>query len=426
MPLLSPSDTNSKAPPPADKDQGRRVLLVVDDEEGPRQSLRIVFKDEYRVILADNGARALELARQHPVSAAILDIRMTGMSGIDLLRNLKATNPAIEVIMLTAFETLDTARQALRLGACDYLNKPFDIPTLRAAVANAMTRSALNEERHTTNSKLRSLQDELENHRLSEEMSRTKGEIYASVLHDINSPLTVIAGFVEMINEKVCRPQPLAEQSLDELRHQLSHVSRQVNKCVEICHRYLAFARNRGPGCASVPVNQTLNDLGELLRVHPSARNHQLTIRPLHTDAHAPINGTDLIQILLNLAVNAFQCSPNPHAVEILAHRTTEPLPLNTFAATSETRFLAADSFVNSPQLLALTVHDDGPGIPPDALPKLFETYYSTKAPGQGTGLGLAIVQRLTRAAHGAICVHSRRGSGTTFTIYLPITHANA
>ena len=421
MPLPSPSDTTFKAPPVPEKEQSRRVLLVVDDEEGPRQSLRIVFKDEYRVILAENGPRALELARQHPVAAAVLDIRMSGMSGIELLKNLKQINPAIEIIMLTAFETLDTARQALRLGACDYLNKPFDISTLRAAVANAMGRSALNEERQTTSRKLRELQTEIHDHRLSEEISRTKGEIYASVLHDINSPLTVIAGFVGMINEKVCQPEPLEDQNLDQVRHQLSLVSRQVNLCVEICHRYLNFARTRGTEGATISINQILTDLGELLSVHPSAHSHQLVLRPLPEDVQASINGTDLIQTLLNLAVNALQCSPVPHRVEVTGTRLAGPLPLSCVANTNENRFIAADDFVNQSQLLALTVQDDGPGIPPEIVPRLFEPFFTTKAPGQGTGLGLAIVHRLIRGAHGAIQLRSQRGTGTTFTVYLPL-----
>src|ERR1051325_6859898 len=116
----------------------KRTLLIVDDEEGPRQSLRIVFKDDYNILLADGGAKAIELAKQNPVDEAVLDIRMSGMSGVELLGKLKEIDPTIEVIMLTAYETIETARQALRLGACDYLTKPFDISTMRAAIASAM------------------------------------------------------------------------------------------------------------------------------------------------------------------------------------------------------------------------------------------------------------------------------------------------
>src|SRR5882672_10334731 len=132
--MLEPPPVTDSAP--ANK-LPRRTLLIVDDEEGPRQSLRIVFKDDYNTLLADNGNRAIELAREHPVDAAVLDIRMSGMSGVDLLGKLKEINPTIEVVMLTAYESIETARQALRLGACDYLTKPFDLSTIRAAVSNA-------------------------------------------------------------------------------------------------------------------------------------------------------------------------------------------------------------------------------------------------------------------------------------------------
>src|SRR5208283_1827207 len=107
------------------------TLLVVDDEEGPRLSLRMVFKKDFRVHAVENGKKAVDFARQNPVHVAILDIRMAGSSGIEVLQSLKEIDPHIEVMMLTAYETIETARQALRLGACDYLSKPFDIPTIR-------------------------------------------------------------------------------------------------------------------------------------------------------------------------------------------------------------------------------------------------------------------------------------------------------
>jgi DNA-binding NtrC family response regulator len=125
------SDTTSK---PAEKP----VLLVVDDEEGPRASLKVVFKNDFDVLLAANGREGIEIARQRHIDVAILDILMHGMSGVDVLRELKIIDEGIEVIMLTAYETLETARQALRFGAREYLNKPFDIPTLRAVAARAL------------------------------------------------------------------------------------------------------------------------------------------------------------------------------------------------------------------------------------------------------------------------------------------------
>src|ERR1041385_7925636 len=159
----------AEAPKPLSK-TGLQTLLVVDDEEGPRQSIRIVFKEEYNVLIADNGPAALKLAKENPIDAAVLDIRMSGMSGIEVLNGLKAIDPSTEVVMLTAYETLETARQALRLGACEYLNKPFDIATLREAVRTAMERRALSVQIRLNNQRLRDLQAEIQNQKVREEL----------------------------------------------------------------------------------------------------------------------------------------------------------------------------------------------------------------------------------------------------------------
>ena len=124
----------------------RGTLLVVDDEEGPRQSLRVIFKDDYDLLMAEDGPTAIELAQNNDIDVAVLDIRMAGMSGIEVLERLKYVKPEMEAIMMTAFETTDTIRQALRLRACDYINKPFDIATMRAAVGQAMQRRTLESE----------------------------------------------------------------------------------------------------------------------------------------------------------------------------------------------------------------------------------------------------------------------------------------
>src|ERR1041384_944900 len=174
------------------RELARPTLLVVDDEEGPRMSLRIVFKDDYNILLADGGEAALEFIRTQPVDATVLDIRMAGMSGTDVLERIKEFDASIEVIMLTAYETVETARQALRSGACDYLNKPFDISTIRSAVGKAMERRQLSREIKSNSTDLELLRTELEDRKVQEEIARNRGEIYAAVVHDLNNPLTSI------------------------------------------------------------------------------------------------------------------------------------------------------------------------------------------------------------------------------------------
>ncbi|HYT60462.1 MAG TPA: response regulator [Haliangiales bacterium] len=427
MPSLTPLDTPSRPinAPPLNSPE-KRTLLIVDDEEGPRQSLRIVFKDDYNILLADNGNRAIELVKQNSVDAAVLDIRMSGMSGVELLGRLKEIDPSIEIVMLTAYETIETARQALRLGACDYLTKPFDISTMRTAIVSAMERHTLSEEIRTNNQKLRELQEELHNQKLQEEIIRTKGEIYASVIHDINGPLTIISGFIEIINQHISNATSLEGGSLELVKDRLTRITRQVNNCIEISQRYLSFLRKRSIEKAPVGTNQIMSDLGELLRVHPSAQKNELLIRPLEEDVVAEINGTDLIQILLNLTINALQCSPDPHRVEISGRCLTQPLDVTQFTDGPECRFVNRESLHNVAPLLAISVQDNGPGIPPDLLPRVFEPYFTTKSGSKGTGLGLAIVHRFVKEGRGAIHLQTGVGKGTTFTIYLPARDLSA
>lgn len=396
----------------------RPTLLIVDDEEGPRQSLRVVFKELYDVVLADNGPRALEIARSRRVDAAVLDIRMTGMSGTELLGHLKQLDPRIEVVMLTAYETLETARQALRHGACDYLTKPFEIPVIRDAVANAVQRRALNEAMADGSKRVQELQEELRNLQLQGEMARSQNEIYASVMHDIGSPLTAVSVMLQMVSMDLEATRGGATYSVKE---QLARVNQQVARCMEISRRYLNYARERSTERQAVRLNQVLADVRELLRAHPSGKRHQLVVHLLPADLTIRMNGTDLIQVLLNLVTNAFQASALPLQVEVFGEYHDDAVAPAALADSPRTVFINRDSFANEPPMVALRVSDTGPGIPESVLPKIFESYFTTKSPGEGTGLGLAIVRRLVSEAKGGIQVQTEPHRGTTFTVFLPV-----
>jgi len=396
------------------------TLLIVDDEEGPRQSLRVVFKDDYHLLLAGDGPSAIQMAQENKIDVAVLDIRMAGMTGIELLERLKFVDHNIEVVMMTAYETTETIRQALRLRACDYINKPFDITTMRAAVATAMERRSLGSELKKNADKLQKLQSELQQQKLEEQIVRTRGEIYASIIHDINGPLTVISGLLQFINQSVGQESDVGGEQLELVKDHLKRITRQVTNCIEISRRYLSFLRQNPSENARVWVNQILADLGELLRVHPGVRSNQLLIHPLKEDVTVAINGTDLIQILLNLAINAFQCSPQHHKVEVTAQLLQNPLDLAHFQDGPEDRFINRDGFRNDAPLLAISVQDNGKGISAELMPKIFEPYFTTQERPTGTGLGLCIVLRLLKEANGGLHVHTKVGHGTVFNVYLP------
>src|SRR5437867_1780214 len=410
--VLTPEPASEKAP-------RKGTLLIVDDEEGPRLSLEVIFKDEYEILLASDGPTAIELAQRHKIDVALCDIRMAGMSGIEVLERLKYVNPGIEVVMMTAFETTDTMRQALRLRACDYINKPFDLATMRAAIANAMQRRSLESEIHNNAEQLQQLLGEWQNHKIAQQRSEKRGEIYAGIIHDINGPLTVISGFIQILNQRIANSTRLELEDLEFIKERLKTITRQVTNCIAISRRYLSFLGRQPEDAPRAGVNELLTDLNHLVNVHHSLHNHQFIIQPLAENMAARVNGTDLIQVLLNLTVNAFQCSPQPHSVTIGAQVLLQPLDLAGFKDGPQERLLNVESFDNTPPLVMLRVSDTGPGIPPETLPKIFQPYFTTKGPRQGTGLGLNIVQRLIKTAQGALHVRTEVGKGTTFSIYL-------
>jgi two-component system response regulator PilR (NtrC family) len=128
-------------------DQRPPRILVVDDERSMRELLAIVLRREgYEVLLAENGRTAIGLLEREPVDLLISDIKMPDMSGVEVLRAAKKIDPDILGIMITAFASTDTAVEAMRLGACDYLSKPFDVDLLKMKVREKIENRELKQE----------------------------------------------------------------------------------------------------------------------------------------------------------------------------------------------------------------------------------------------------------------------------------------
>ncbi|RIL06561.1 MAG: hypothetical protein DCC71_06155 [Proteobacteria bacterium] len=123
-----------------DRNPARATVLVVDDERGPRESLRMILSPSYDVRLASSGAEALEALHTTPVDVVTLDLAMPGLRGQELMRAIRLDFPDVEVIVITGHGTLDSATEAIRHGICDYLQKPFDVVQVTAAVYRALSR----------------------------------------------------------------------------------------------------------------------------------------------------------------------------------------------------------------------------------------------------------------------------------------------
>ena len=120
--------------------QSPQTILIVDDERGPRESLRMILASNYRVLQASSGADALEIIRNDDVDLITLDLNMPGMHGQELMRTVRSEFPRIEIVIITGCGSIESAAEGVRAGICDYIQKPFDVVQVSAAVTRALAR----------------------------------------------------------------------------------------------------------------------------------------------------------------------------------------------------------------------------------------------------------------------------------------------
>ena len=123
----------------------RARILVVDDEMGPRESMRMIMKSEYDVITAESGGEALDFLDRESVDMVTLDLNMPDMHGIEVLKRIRSRDEAVPVVIVTGYATLATAQQAIRYGAFDYITKPFELNEILSVAARAVRQRRLHE-----------------------------------------------------------------------------------------------------------------------------------------------------------------------------------------------------------------------------------------------------------------------------------------
>ncbi|MBM4347774.1 MAG: response regulator [Deltaproteobacteria bacterium] len=119
-------------------------ILVVDDEIGPRESLRMILKPHYNIFTAENGNTAIQILQQNEMDVVTLDLKMPGMSGIETLKEIRLIAPDVMVIIITGYGTLKSAIEAIRYGVFDYIAKPFNVPEIMCIIDKSIQRRNLN------------------------------------------------------------------------------------------------------------------------------------------------------------------------------------------------------------------------------------------------------------------------------------------
>jgi signal transduction histidine kinase len=355
----------------------RERILVVDDENGPRQSLRMLLNGEYEVLLASDVSNALKILQEDEVDLIITDIRMPQQSGVDLLRVVKENWPDIQVIFLTGYAHLDTAMKAVEYGAFVYLEKPFDNEMMLKYVRSGLEKGRQERERRI-----------MEHLAVEANRFETLGRLVSGMMHDMGTPLSVIGSQIEMIMNNMNR---------DDMMDRLSTMHSQVKHCSDMVRCAMNFLRHDSQGSAPFSLSSVAEMCLEVAR--PSTRN--LSIRVV-TDFEAEIGSCmgDLVlvrQAVLNLITNA--C----HAMS----GQTEPreLRLKTWIEEGYGCF---------------SVEDTGPGVPAEHRERIFDTFFTTKGE-MGTGLGLSVVRNVMRRHKGSVTLVESPGRGAEFVLRFPL-----
>ena len=220
------------------------------------------------------------------------------------------------------------------------------------------------------------------------------GKLAAVVAHEINNPLSGILTYARLMRKWIDRGDPL-ETHAEEMRDSLHVIESESRRCGEIVRNLLMFARVAPMNIADVDLNAVVKQCIRVIEHRLELGNIALHLEL--APSLPPIRGDagQLEQLLLALVMNAIDAMPHEGNLAIVT--TTAP-----------------------GERVVVSVADDGCGIPPDVLPRLFDPFVTTKEEGKGVGLGLAISRSIVDRHHGQIAVDSEPGRGTTFTITLP------
>jgi two-component system sensor histidine kinase/response regulator len=358
------------------------TILVIEDEEIMRQACVDILTDQgYRVLTAENGTVGLDFTREHGPDLVLVDIRMPGIEGLEVLRLIEGIDPSIIKIVITGYATIEYAVASMKNGAYDFLPKPFTPEELRLIVSRGLERRRLVAEKEAL---------------VAEKKKMT--EFFISIVsHQLQSPLSAVKQNFEVILGDMAGPVSV------EARDIIVRADRRVDDLIALIQDWLSFARFDP---TSVREEFTELNVAEMIGrriesqapiIEPSAVRVSLAADP----DLPPVMGDErsLGEAFSNLINNGVKYNRRGGTLDITV-KTEGPLCVVRFA-------------------------DNGIGIPDKDIPLIFSEFFRVKSKDtkeiKGTGLGLAIVKRIVEAHDGTIDFQTQYGRGTVFTVRLPI-----
>ena len=371
-------------------------VLVIDDEMGPRESLRMLLKPSYQVHTAESVEKGIKLLHEKKPDAIVMDIRMPGMTGIDGLRLIRQIDPHLSVIMLTGFGALETAKEALRLGANDYISKPFDAREMREVIGRNVERTRLHRTSENAADEIKELNNRLLQELAQKERLASLGQASAEFVHDIGNPLTIVWGYVQLLAKKLEDSERTDDPNATSNNKELEIIEQNVRLCRDLLTMWQSYgsveAAPHKPISIAEIVREVVASVGAMAKETPVEMIADVTDDPCSLKGDA----VQITRAIQNVIINAIQASGDSKG-------------------TVEVSCIRKDFYVD------VRVADTGHGISPEQITKIFDPYFTTKQGKSGTGLGLFITKKVVEDHSGSIKVDSTPGVGTTITIRLPL-----
>jgi signal transduction histidine kinase len=368
-------------------------LLLVDDEPGLRKVLGITLADlGYDVLMASDGKDGLRLFRSRLPSIVLSDVKMPGMSGIELLRAVKRIKPETEVIMITGHGDMDLAVRSLKFEATDFITKPIGDDALEIALKRAHERIVLREQLRQYTQNLEKLVAEKTHRLLDAQRMAAVGQTVAGISHSIKNIAGGLTGGAFVVEKG------FELEDAQYLRQGWHMVRGNVEKIARLSLDLLNYSRSAEIRVQACDPNVPAKEVVELMRPRAEEEGIFLNIRldrglkPIHCDPDA------VHLALLNLVTNALDaCSQGGRGGPSVSLTTSSPPGWG----------------------VEYRVCDTGCGMDARTRQKLFQAFFTTKG-SQGTGIGLMMTRNVIDRHGGTITVRSKEGAGTEFVIRLP------
>lgn len=357
-----------------------RILLIDDEEIVLDSCMAILQGEEYQLATAPDGTRGLALLEEFRPDIVVVDLKMPGLSGFEVLARIRELDPTIVALVMTGYATVQSAVDAMKQGAYDFLPKPFTPDEFRLIVRRSVEKRTL----------------VLETIALRRERELLREHFASIVSHELKAPLAAVQQNLFVLERE------LAPAATEDQRGRLARIKVRIGDLLQLIETWRrgvsvdieAIKARRAAVPVGVPIGKAVESLAD------AAARKEIALTASVPEP-APVVWGDqgtLTETLVNLIGNAVKFT-----------RVGGRIAVSAEADAAEVR---------------IAVADDGVGIAPEDMPLVFDAFYSGR-PGaageRGSGLGLAISRRVIEAHGGSIAVQSTPGKGSTFVITLPL-----